>query len=81
MHRMGRPKEVIAFLKLWTVVMDCCLGWLNLVQAGFGQCTGNSSVHRGGVITLATVHAVHAVQQSFLQQRSVYGRYHYHAII
>ena len=78
MRRIGRLEEVIAFLKLWTVVMDCCLGWLNLVQAGFGQCTGTNSVHRGGVITLATVHAV---QQSFLHQRSVYGRYHYHAII
>ena len=40
-------------------VMDCCLDWLSLVQAGFGQYTDiTNSVHRGGVITLATVHAV-----------------------
>ena len=75
-HGVGRRGDCIL------EVMDCCLGIevdrLNPVQAGFGQCTGTNSVHRGGVITLATVHAV---QQSLLHQRSVYGRYHYHAII
>ena len=47
--------------------MDCCLDWLNLVQAGFDQCTGTNSVHSGGVITLTTVHAV---------QRSSFGLGH-----